>query len=168
MVGSLVCEERALREGNPFLRTRQSDTTGRGNLHKCTFLFVLVFLLLGGDFIGSLISRNVRAFKVKWRLMVTSCYRRMHNYQKALELYEKIHTEHPDNLECKRDFLMNDMFERRHILLPATNTALRLAILGGHLQGSRATLRCVSTKTCASRSYAAGPVRARSAYPCRR
>lgn len=34
--------------------------------------------------------------------MVTSCYRRMHNYQKALELYEQIHTEHPDNLECLR------------------------------------------------------------------
>lgn len=39
--------------------------------------------------------------KVKWRLMVTSCYRRMGNYQKALELYEKIHSDYPDNLECK-------------------------------------------------------------------
>ena len=39
--------------------------------------------------------------QVKWRLMVTSCYRRMQNLHKALELYEKIHTEHPENLECK-------------------------------------------------------------------
>lgn len=39
--------------------------------------------------------------KVKWRLMVTSCFRRMGNYQKALELYEKIHVEYPENLECK-------------------------------------------------------------------
>lgn len=39
--------------------------------------------------------------KVKWRLMVTSCYRRMGNYQKALELYEKIHLDYPDNLECE-------------------------------------------------------------------
>ena len=32
---------------------------------------------------------------------MTSCYRRMQNLHKALELYEKIHTEHPENLECK-------------------------------------------------------------------
>lgn len=40
--------------------------------------------------------------QVKWRLMVTSCYRRMGNTQKALELYEKIHTDYPDNVECLR------------------------------------------------------------------
>lgn len=40
--------------------------------------------------------------EVKWRLMVTSCYRRMGNYQRALELYEKVHGEHPDNAECLR------------------------------------------------------------------
>mmetsp|Transcript_7655 Transcript_7655/g.22691 ORF Transcript_7655/g.22691 Transcript_7655/m.22691 type:complete len:137 (+) Transcript_7655:587-997(+) len=34
--------------------------------------------------------------------MVTSCYRRMGNYQKALELYEKVHAEHPENVECLR------------------------------------------------------------------
>jgi intraflagellar transport protein 88 len=38
--------------------------------------------------------------QVKWRLMVTSCYRRLGNYSKALELYEEIHAEHPDNVEC--------------------------------------------------------------------
>ena len=34
--------------------------------------------------------------------MVTSCYRRMGNYQRALELYEKVHAEHPENAECLR------------------------------------------------------------------
>lgn len=43
--------------------------------------------------------RNVS--KVKWRLMVASCFRRMGNYQKALELYEHIHVQYPENLECK-------------------------------------------------------------------
>jgi intraflagellar transport protein 88 len=38
--------------------------------------------------------------QVKWRLMVTSCHRRMGNYQKALELYEIIHQEYPENVEC--------------------------------------------------------------------
>lgn len=32
--------------------------------------------------------------------MVTSCYRRMGNYHKALELYEQIHSDYPDNVEC--------------------------------------------------------------------
>ena len=32
--------------------------------------------------------------------MVTSCYRRMGNYQRALELYEQIHNESPENVEC--------------------------------------------------------------------
>lgn len=44
--------------------------------------------------------------KVKWRLMVTSCFRRMGNNLKALELYEKIHGEYPENLECKWLFCM--------------------------------------------------------------
>ena len=47
-------------------------------------------------------ASQIQPDEVKWRLMVTSCYRRMHNYQKALELYEQIHLEHPDNLECLR------------------------------------------------------------------
>lgn len=32
--------------------------------------------------------------------MVTSCYRRMGSFQKAMELYEEIHAKYPDNLEC--------------------------------------------------------------------
>ena len=31
-----------------------------------------------------------------------SCYRRLGSYQKALELYEQIHKEYPQNLECLR------------------------------------------------------------------
>lgn len=40
--------------------------------------------------------------QVKWKLMVTSCYRRMGAFQKAMELYEEIHAKYPDNLECLR------------------------------------------------------------------
>ena len=47
-------------------------------------------------------ASQIQPDEVKWRLMVTSCYRRMHNYPKALELYESIHAEHPENLECLR------------------------------------------------------------------
>jgi len=47
-------------------------------------------------------ASQIQPNEVKWRLMVTSCYRRMGNYSKALTLYEQIHEEYPDNIECLR------------------------------------------------------------------
>ena len=47
-------------------------------------------------------AAEIQPSEVKWRLMVTSCYRRMQRYQKAYELYEDIHREYPENLECLR------------------------------------------------------------------
>merc|ERR1740130_1245034 len=47
-------------------------------------------------------AAEIQPGEVKWKLMVTSCYRRMGNYQKALELYEDIYREYPENLECLR------------------------------------------------------------------
>jgi intraflagellar transport protein 88 len=47
-------------------------------------------------------AAEIQPKEVKWRLMVTSCYRRMGQYQEALELYEKIHSDYPENLECLR------------------------------------------------------------------
>lgn len=39
--------------------------------------------------------------EVKWKLMVASCHRRMTNYGRALECYEAIHAQHPDDPECE-------------------------------------------------------------------
>jgi intraflagellar transport protein 88 len=47
-------------------------------------------------------ASQIQPSEVKWRLMVTSCYRRMGNYSKALQLYEAIHEEYPENIECLR------------------------------------------------------------------
>ncbi len=47
-------------------------------------------------------ASQIQPNEVKWRLMVTSCYRRMGSYQKALQLYEEIHQDYPENLECLR------------------------------------------------------------------
>lgn len=47
-------------------------------------------------------AAEIQPKEEKWQLMVTSCYRRMGNFQKALELYEAIHKQYPDNLECLR------------------------------------------------------------------
>ena len=45
-------------------------------------------------------AAKVQPSEVKWQLMVTSCYRRLGDYNKALELYLQIHQEHPDNIEA--------------------------------------------------------------------
>lgn len=47
-------------------------------------------------------ASQIQPNEVKWRLMVTSCYRRMGAYQKAMVLYEQIHHDYPENLECLR------------------------------------------------------------------
>ncbi|KAL7692215.1 putative 43kDa postsynaptic protein [Plasmopara halstedii] len=47
-------------------------------------------------------ASQIQPNEVKWRLMVTSCYRRMGSYQKAMVLYEQIHHDYPENLECLR------------------------------------------------------------------
>jgi len=44
-------------------------------------------------------AAQVQPSEIKWPLMVTSCYRRLGDFYKALELYQKIHEEHPDNIE---------------------------------------------------------------------
>jgi intraflagellar transport protein 88 len=41
----------------------------------------------------------VQPNEVKWRLMVTSCYRRLGDLNRALELYQQIHEDHPENIE---------------------------------------------------------------------
>jgi len=45
-------------------------------------------------------AAQIQPKEVKWRLMITSCCRRMGAYTKAHELYQKIHHDFPDNVEC--------------------------------------------------------------------
>lgn len=44
----------------------------------------------------------VQPSDVKWRLMVASCYRRVGNYQQAMDTYKAIHNQFPENIECLR------------------------------------------------------------------
>jgi len=46
-------------------------------------------------------ASEIQPQEVKWKLMVASCHRRMANYAKALECYEAIHAQHPDDVECE-------------------------------------------------------------------
>eukprot|EP00599_Poterioochromonas_sp_BG-1_P014444 CAMPEP_0173161308 /NCGR_PEP_ID=MMETSP1105-20130129/18511_1 /TAXON_ID=2985 /ORGANISM="Ochromonas sp., Strain BG-1" /LENGTH=828 /DNA_ID=CAMNT_0014080675 /DNA_START=41 /DNA_END=2524 /DNA_ORIENTATION=- len=45
-------------------------------------------------------AAKVQPSEIKWQLMVTSCYRRLGDLYKALELYQKIHEDHPENIEA--------------------------------------------------------------------
>uniref|UniRef100_A0A8C0WJX6 Intraflagellar transport protein 88 homolog n=1 Tax=Castor canadensis TaxID=51338 RepID=A0A8C0WJX6_CASCN len=44
----------------------------------------------------------IQPTRVKWQLMVASCFRRSGNYQKALDTYKDIHRKFPENVECLR------------------------------------------------------------------
>ena len=45
-------------------------------------------------------ASDVQPGEVKWRLMVASCHRRNGDYFKALELYQQIYEDHPENQEA--------------------------------------------------------------------
>lgn len=36
----------------------------------------------------------------KWQLLLASCYKKIGNHQKAVEVYKNLHKENPDNIEC--------------------------------------------------------------------
>ena len=45
-------------------------------------------------------ASQIQSNEPKWKIMVASCYRRMGNDGKAIDLYKKIHEEFPDNIDC--------------------------------------------------------------------
>lgn len=47
-------------------------------------------------------AAQIQPAEVKWKLMVASCHRRSGDYQIAFEIYQQIHVEYPDNVECAR------------------------------------------------------------------
>lgn len=47
-------------------------------------------------------ASQIQPHEVKWQLMVTSCFRRVGDINRALHLYKHIHYKYPDNAECVR------------------------------------------------------------------
>ena len=47
-------------------------------------------------------AAQIQTKEVKWKLMIASCYRRMNLFNEALRVYEEIHAEAPDNIDCLR------------------------------------------------------------------
>ena len=47
-------------------------------------------------------AAQIQPEEVKWKLMVASCHRRIQNFANALQIYQDIHNQYPDNVECLR------------------------------------------------------------------
>jgi len=47
-------------------------------------------------------AAQIQPSEVKWKLMVASCHRRSGDYQLAFDIYQQIHAEYPENIECLR------------------------------------------------------------------
>lgn len=45
-------------------------------------------------------AAQIQTKEVKWQLMIASCFRRMSLFNDALKVYEDIHAENPDNIDC--------------------------------------------------------------------
>jgi intraflagellar transport protein 88 len=47
-------------------------------------------------------ASQIQPEEVKWKLMVASCHRRIQNFSNALQIYQDIHNQYPENVECLR------------------------------------------------------------------
>ena len=47
-------------------------------------------------------ASQIQPEEVKWKLMVASCHRRIQNFTSALQIYQDIHNQYPENVECLR------------------------------------------------------------------
>jgi intraflagellar transport protein 88 len=45
-------------------------------------------------------AAQIQPHVLNWKLMVASCYRRMGSFDRALSLFEQLHLENPDNVDC--------------------------------------------------------------------
>uniref|UniRef100_A0A0G4I5A1 Uncharacterized protein n=2 Tax=Chromera velia TaxID=505693 RepID=A0A0G4I5A1_9ALVE len=85
-------------------------------------------------------AAEIQPGEIKWQLMVASCYRRMGSFQQALRLYEQIHREHPNDIECLR-YLVTLCREVGHSDAEEYQVALRRlerqAAAGGLANGGR-------------------------------
>ena len=75
-------------------------------------------------------AAEIQPSEVKWKLMIASCYRRMANFQHAVDLYEEIHRQYPENQECLRYLIIiskelnikYDHYQREYAKLERINT----------------------------------------------
>lgn len=84
-------------------------------------------------------AAEIQPGEVKWKLMIASCYRRMANFQHAVDLYEEIHRQYPENQECLRYLIIiskelnikYDHYQREFAKLERINTNSDFSQVGG-------------------------------------
>ena len=84
-------------------------------------------------------AAEIQPNEVKWKLMIASCYRRMANFQHAVDLYEEIHRQYPENQECLRYLIIiskelnikYDHYQREFAKLERINTESDFSQAGG-------------------------------------
>eukprot|EP00750_Incisomonas_marina_P016648 INCI19252.1.p1 GENE.INCI19252.1~~INCI19252.1.p1 ORF type:complete len:825 (+),score=207.15 INCI19252.1:175-2649(+) len=84
-------------------------------------------------------AAEIQPNEVKWKLMIASCYRRMANFQHAVDLYEEIHRLYPENQECLRYLIIiskelnikYDHYQREFAKLERINTESDFSHGGG-------------------------------------
>lgn len=75
--------------------------------------------------------------------MIASCYRRMNLFNEALKVYEDIHAEYPDNIDCLRGLVQirkelgmkYQHFSEKLMVLDREEEAKRIMMGGGNNGG---------------------------------
>ena len=70
-------------------------------------------------------AAQIQTKEVKWRLMIASCYRRMSLFNDALKVYEDIHNEHPENIDCLKGLVQI----RKELNMPYSQYGEKLVML---------------------------------------
>lgn len=78
-------------------------------------------------------ASQVQTKEVKWQLMIASCYRRMNLFNEALKVYEDIHNEHSDNIDCLRGLVQI----RKELGMPYQQFSEKLMVLDREEEAKR-------------------------------
>ena len=78
-------------------------------------------------------ASQIQTKEVKWQLMIASCYRRMNLFNEALKVYEEIHNEHNDNIDCLRGLVQI----RKELGMPYQQFSEKLMVLDREEEAKR-------------------------------
>ena len=78
-------------------------------------------------------ASQIQSKEVKWQLMIASCYRRMNLFNEALKVYEEIHNDHPDNIDCLRGLVQI----RKELSMPYQQYSEKLMVLDREEESKR-------------------------------
>lgn len=78
-------------------------------------------------------AAQIQTKEVKWQLMIASCYRRMNLFNDALKVYEEIHEEHSDNIDCLRGLVQI----RKELGMPYQQYSEKLMVLDREEEAKR-------------------------------